>query len=282
MVPRLTITEGDVFIPEVWSKDVLVAREASLVMSKLVDRYDEDAAEGGDTINIPQISNLTAYAKAANTSVTLQAPTETDVNLSLNRHFEASILIEDRMAKQAKRTYALLQKYSARAGYAVSKQMDADLAGLYSGLSQYVGDGSTAVSRTNLLRAVQYLDDAEAPETERYGVWKPAAKADLLDIDGFVFAEHIGTDVPVRKGLVGELFGITNYITTQVVTVAATPSVVHNLIFHREAFALAVQMQPRMQFQYKQEYLGTLATVDSLWGYGEQRDDHAVDYRSST
>lgn len=282
MVPRFTISEANVFLPEVWTKDVLVAREASLVLAKLVDRYDEDAAEGGDTINIPIVSNLTAYAKAANTSVTLQSPTEDDVNLALNRHFEASILVEDRVAKQAKRTYALLQKYSARAGYAVSKQMDTDLSGLYSSLSQYVGDGSTAISRTNLLRSVQYLDDAEAPESERYGVWKPAAKADLLDIDGFVFAEHIGTDVPVRKGLVGELFGLTNYVTTQITTVAATPSVVHNLVFHKEAFALAVQMQPRMQFQYKQEYLGTLATVDSLWGYGIQRNDHAVDYRSST
>lgn len=281
MVPRFTVTEGDVFIPEIWTKEVLIAREAALRFSDLVERYDEDAAEGGDTLNIPQIGNLSANAKLANTSVTLQAPTETDVNLSLNRHFESSILIEDRMAKQAKRTYDLLMKYAKRAGYAIAEQMDTDLAGLYSGLSQYVGDGSTAVTRTNMLRAVQYLDDAKAPETERYGVWKPAAKADILDIDGFVFAEHMGTDVPVRKGVFGELFGIVNYVTTQVITQAATPSVVHNLVFHKEAFALAVQMAPRTQFQYKQEYLGTLATVDSLWGYATQRADHAVDFRSS-
>lgn len=281
MVPRFTVTEGNVFIPEIWTKEVLVAREASLRFAELVERYDEDAAEGGDTLNIPQISNLDANAKLANTSVTLQAPTETDVNLSLNRHFEASILIEDRMAKQAKRTYTLLTKYAQRAGYAIAEQMDSDLAGLYSLLSQTVGDGSTAVSRTNYLRSVQYLDDAKAPEMDRYGVWKPAAKADLLDIDGFVFAEHIGTPNLVRKGIVGELFGVVNYVTTQVVTQSATPNVIHNIMFHREAFALAVQMAPRTQFQYKQEYLGTLATVDSLWGYAVQRADHAVDYRSS-
>lgn len=281
MTPRFTITEGDVFVPEVWTKEVLVAREEMLVMAKLVERYDEDAAEGGDVLNIPQISNLSANAKLANTSVTLQAPTETDVNLSLNRHFESSILIEDRMARQAKRTYTLLEKYSQRAGYAVSEQMDTDLLGQYASITNSVGDGSTAVTRTNLLRAVQYLDDAKAPETERYGVWKPAAKADLLDINGFVDASQIGSDVPVRKGIVGELFGLINYITTQVATQAATPNVIHNVVFHKEAFALAVQIQPRTQFQYKQEYLGTLATVDSLWGYAIQRNDHAVDYRSS-
>lgn len=281
MIPRLTISTSDVFIPEIWSKDVLAAREMALIMSGLVERYDEDAAEGGDVINIPQLSNLTATAKAASTSVTLQAPTETDVNLSLNRHFESSILIEDRLAKQAKRVYTLLQKYAAKSGYAVGKQMDTDLLGQYGSITNHVGDGSTAVSRTNLLRAVQYLDDADAPEEERYGVWKPAAKADLLDIDGFVFTEHIGSDAPVRKGLTGDLFGIRNYVTSNVPVAAGTPTVVHNVIFHKTAFALAVQIQPRTQFQYKQEYLGTLATVDSLWGYALQRDDHAVDYRSS-
>lgn len=281
MVPRMTVTTGDVFIPEIWAKEALLAREAKLLMSKLVERYDEDAAEGGDTINIPIVGNLAANAKLANTSVTLQAPTETDVNLSLNRHYESSILIEDRLLKQAKRVYAILTKYSQKAGYAVAKTMDSDLTGLYSLLSQYVGNGSTAPTRTNILRAVQYLDDAEAPDEERYGVWKPAAVADILDIDGFVKANEAGTDVPLRKGIIGDTFGIMNYKTTQVAVEAGTPNVVHNLIFHKSAFALAVQMPLRTQFQYKQEYLGTLCTVDSLWGYGVQRADHAVDFRSS-
>ncbi len=281
MVPRMTITEGDVFIPEIWTKDVLVAREAMLVMSKLVTRYDEDAAAGGDTLNIPEIGNLVAYEKAKNTSVTLQAPTETDVNLSLNRHFESSILIEDRLIKQAARVYAILTKYSQRAGYAVAKKMDSDLTGLYSSISQTVGSGSAAPTRTTLLRAMQYLDDAEAPEMERYGVWKPAAVADLLDIDGFVKANDSGATLPLRKGVIGDLFGFMNYKTTQVQVEAGTPTVVHNLLFQKEAFALAVQMQPRTQFQYKLEYTGTLCVVDSLWGYAVQRADHAVDFKSS-
>jgi hypothetical protein len=35
-----------------------------------------------------------------------------------------------------------------------------------------------------------------------------------------------------------------------------------------------------MQFQYKQEYLGNLATTDAIWGYGEYRDTFGVDFRS--
>lgn len=281
MVPRMTITTGDIFIPEVWSKNVLLARESKLVMAKLVERYDEDAADGGDVINIPQVSNLTAYAKAASTSVTLQAPTETDVNLSLNRHYEASILIEDRLKVQSKRVYNLLEKYSTKAGYAVGGQMDDDLLGLYSSLTQYVGDGSTALADTAILRAVQYLDDADAPEMDRHFVIKPAAKADILVLDKFSLYQNIGSINPITRGAIGEIYGNDVWVTTNVPVEAATPTVVHNIMFHKEAFALAVQMQPRVQFQYKQEYLGTLATTDSLWGYAIQRNDHAVDVRSS-
>lgn len=279
MIPRFTIAEGDVFIPEIWSKDLLIAREAMLVLSRLVDRYDEDAADGGDVIHIDQISNLVANAKAANTSVTLQAPTETGVDLNLNRHFEASILIEDRIAKQAKRAYSLLQKYAERAGYAVAKTQDSDLAGLYSSLTQSVGSGSVNLTDENLLRANQYLDDAEAPENDRHLVIKPAGKADLLAIDKFTLYHNVGDANAIRKAAIGDLYGFDVWTTTQIKVQAATPNVVHNLLFHREAFALAVQMQPRMQFQYKQEYLGTLATADSLWGFGVQRNDHAVDVR---
>lgn len=281
LVPRMTITEGDVFIPEVWAKDLLVARESLLTFAKLVKRYDEDAAEGGDTIHIDNLSNLNVNAKLANTIVTLNAPTETGVTLNLNRHFESSILIEDRLKVQAKRVFNILQQYSERAGYAVAKQMDADIAGLYSSLTQNVGDGSTALGDTGLLAATQKLDEADVPETDRHLVVKPAGRADLLAVDKFTLYHNVNSDQAIRKGAIGDLYGFDVWVTNQIKKETATPNVVHNLLFHRDAFALAIQLQPRVQFQYKQEYLGTLVTADSLWGYAVQRADHAVDVRSA-
>lgn len=280
MVPRMNITTGDSFIPEVWVKDLLLAREALLVMPKLVSRYDEDAQEGGDTLHIDQISNLSANAKLANTSVTLQAPTETGITLNLNRHFEASILIEDRLKFQAKRVFNLLQQYAQKGGYAVAKQANADLLGLYPSLTQNVGDGVTDLGDSQLLRANQYLDDADAPEVDRHLVIKPAAKADLLALDKFTLYHNVNTDKAIRKAAIGDIYGADVWTSTQVIVEDLTNDIVHNLLFHKEAFAFAEQLAPRMQFQYKQEYLGTLCTTDSLWGYAVQRNDHAVDVRS--
>lgn len=293
---QMTITTGDVFLPEVWSKETQRATEATLVLANLVKRFDSDVADGGDLLDVPKISNLTASAKAANTQVTLNSPTESNFQMSINRHFESSYLVEDRLAKQA--AYRLMEEYSPKAGYAVASQMDADLAGLYSGLSQSVGNSTTDVTDANICLAIQYLDDANAPQTDRYFVVKPAGLSHMRQIQKFSEYQMLGTTPTpivsgglaqhtggaVRRigpnGFVGVVYNLEVYMSTALVEESGTSDTVHNLIFQKEAFALAVQQKPRMQFQYKQEYLGTLATTDAIWGFGEFRDAFAVDFRS--
>jgi hypothetical protein len=47
-------------------------------------------------------------------------------------------------------------------------------------------------------------------------------------------------------------------------------------LFHPEFGVLVEQLGVRVQTQYKQEYLGTLLTADTLYGTGELRDTSAV------
>ncbi len=294
---QMTITTGDVFIPEIWSKEVQLATQSTLVLANLVKRFDEDVADAGDTLHVPKVSNLTAYAKAANTQVTLNAPTEGEFTMSINRHFEASYLVEDRLKTQAK--YKVLQEYSPKAGYAIGQKIDSDIAGLYSGLSQTVGNSTTDITDANIVRGIQYLDDADAPQTDRYFAIKPAGLAHLRLIDKFSRWDALGivpnpaagagglsngTGGVVRRigpnGLVGVVYGLEVYMSTNLTEESGTSDIVHNLLFQKEAFALGIQLKPRMQFQYKQEYLGTLATTDALWGFAEYRDAFAVDFRA--
>ena len=292
----MTITTGDVFLPEVWSRETQRATEAALVLANLVKRFDDELTDGGDLLRVPLVSNLTANAKAANTQVTLNAPTETAFTMNINRHFEASYLVEDRLKALSK--YNLLQQYSGKAGYAVGVRIDSDIAGLYSGLSQTVGNSTTDITDANLVRAIQYLDDADAPQTERYFVIKPAGLAHLRLIQKFSEWQSLGlvpnpasgagglgnVNSTVRRigpnGFVGTLYNVEVYMSTNLTEESGTSDTVHNLLFQKEAFALGMQQKPRTQFQYKQEYLGTLATTDALWGFAEYRDTFGVDFRS--
>jgi hypothetical protein len=45
---------------------------------------------------------------------------------------------------------------------------------------------------------------------------------------------------------------------------------------HKEAMVLVEQVGVRSQTQYKQEYLGTLFTADTLYGVAELRDYSSV------
>jgi len=293
---QMTITTGDVFLPEIWSREVQRATEATLVLANLVKRFDDELTDGGDLLRVPLVSNLTANAKAANVQVTLNAPTETQFTMNINRHFEASYLVEDRLKAQSK--YNLLDQYSGKAGYAISTQIDSDLAGLYSGLAQNVGNSTTDITDANIVRAIQYLDDANAPQTDRYFVIKPAGLAHIRLIDKFSRWDALGlaagpaagagglanvTSVVRRigpNGFVGTIYNLEVYMSTNLTEESGTSDTIHNLLFQKEAFALGVQLQPRTQFQYKQEYLGMLATSDAIWGFGEYRDTFGVDFRS--
>jgi hypothetical protein len=293
---QMTITTGDVFLPEVWSREVQRATEATLVLANLVKRFDSELTDGGDLLRVPQISNLSANAKAANTQVTLNAPTESQFTMNINRHFESSYLVEDRLKAQSQ--YNLMQEYSGKAGYAIGSRIDSDIAGLYSGLSQSVGNATTQLTDANLTRAIQYLDDANAPQTNRYFVIKPAVLAQIRRLSKFAEWNGLGISPNpasgagglssgssvVRQigpnGFVGTVYNIDVYMSTNLTEESGTSDTVHNLLFHKEAFALGMQMKPRTQNQYKQEYLGMLVTTDSLWGFAEYRDAFGVDFRT--
>ena len=285
-ISPISPTTAAVFIPEVWSAEILRETEANLVFADKVKRYDGDVAQFGDIIHIPNLSNLTANNKTVGESVTVQAPTEVEKTITINLHKEASFYIDDMAKVQSK--YDLMGEYTKKAGYAIAKAIDTSVASLYSGLSQHVGDGSTDITDANIIRAIQYLDEANAPENDRYLVINPAAKADLMAIDKFVLRTGPGWSVdnsPIlhgakENGFWGDIYGVKVYVSTNVVTEAGSPNVVHNMLFQKEAFGLAIQQNPRTQSQYKLEYLSNLTVCDVMYGVAELRDTFAVDFRA--
>jgi len=277
---QITVTTAAVFIPEIWAMDIIAAAESALVMTKLVTDMSKWGKDG-DIIHVPNVSNLTINAKLANTPVTLQSPTETEIELTINKHYETSFLVEDIAKVQANQD--LRGIYTRKAGYAIARQMDSDLLGLYSGLTNSVAAGA-AVSYAELTEAMEYLDLADAPEVERYLVIHPTVKKDLLDVNEVKDRDFRtpSDPAPTQTGLIGDILGCKVFSTNQVVgTTVSEVTTRHNLMFQRGAFGLAVQLGPRVQASYIQEYLGTLVTVDVLYGIVELRDDHAVDIQST-
>lgn len=264
--------------PNIWSAETLKARESALVLAGLVKRYDRDVAAKGQTVEIPNLSNLTAHAKVANTAVVLNSPTEGKTTITLDQHWEASVLIEDFAEVQS--AYDAAAEYRQKTGYAIAEKMDSFIAtDMTTNFTQTVGTYGSALSYATVLDAKQKLDEAKAPMTERYFVVTPKGHRDLLNIDEFVRYDAMGAASQpsgYSTGRVGMVLGSDVYMSQNLVVTAGTPTENNCLFFHREAYALAVQEQPKTEMQRKAEYLGDLIVTSAIWGGKVLRTDHGV------
>jgi len=295
---HVTLTEANVFIPEVWSDDVIAAFKANLVVKPLVNTLNF-TGQKGDVIRIPKPTRGNAVAKSSETQVTLIAATETDTTITINQHWHYARLIEDIVVKQA--LESMRRFYTDDAGYSLAKRVDTFIHSLgstfrtgsaYSGA--YIGsDGTTAWSASAngnagnaasltdeaIRRTVQRLDDADVPNSNRVWVIPPVEKRKLLGISRFTeqaFTGESGDGNSIRNGLVGNLYGTPVYVSSNVATVADAGAATDQyavLYFHKDAIVFVEQMAPRMQSQYKLEWLGDLMVADTIFGGANVRPE---------
>ena len=293
-------TSAATFIPEIWSDEVIAAYQKSLVLANLVTKMSMTGKKG-DTLHLPKPTRGAAYAKAANTAVTLQADTESEVTITIDKHFEYTKLIEDITDVQA--LASLRTFYTGDAGYALAKQVDDDLFALGKSLGD--GDGSdwthsnvyypdastglTAYAVDTVASAdvftdaifrdlIQLADDADVPMDGRVFVIPPSLRNAIMGIDRYVSSDFVDGR-GVNNGLIGNLYGIDVYVTSNCPTIesaadnAAGGAVKASMLVHKDTMVLVEQMGVRSQTQYKQEYLANMYTADTLYGTGVLRAD---------
>jgi N4-gp56 family major capsid protein len=291
-----TVTTAADFIPELWSDEVIAGYKKNLVVGNLVSKIAHKGKKG-DTIHIPQPTRGSATAKSANTAVSIQSDTHSKVDLSIDKHYEYSVLIEDITEVQA--LNSLRRFYTDDAGYALATQVDTDLftltealqggtaggsnadawekAYIGSGTTNYTGNSSNAADITDAgLRAmILVLDNANVPMDNRSLIIPPVCANDLLGINRFTEQQYIGSGDAIKTGKIGMIYGIDVYISTNcpTTTTADTATDRVGVMMHKDALALVEQMSVRSQTQYKQEYLGDLFTADTIYGVGELRND---------
>ena len=291
-----TASVANNFIPELWSDEVIGSYKSNLVLANLVTKMSHKGKKG-DTIHIPAPSRGSASAKAANTQVTLSAATNSVVNISIDKHYEYSKLIEDIAEVQA---LASMRKfYTDDAGYALATQVDDDLFALMEGLQggtvggsgaaaweQAVigGDGTTTytgassnasdITDAGIRKMILALDNADVPMDNRSLILPPVAANDLLAINRFTEQQFIGNGDAIATGKIGQIYGVDVFVSSNCPAISTTGRV--GSLFHRDAIVFAEQVGVRTQTQYKQEYLGDLFTADTIYGTGELRNDAGI------
>lgn len=275
---HIDATTADAAIAEIWSRKAQIAREENLVLAELVNTDYREEMSYGDTLHVFNVSNLTVQTKnrSANAAVLYETVTETNTDLTVGTWEYSAVAIETATARQVSQD--LLERYAPKQSYALAESLDAGLAARIDDFSQTVGTLTVENTYDELLRAVQYLDDANAPQTGRAFFISPAAKAGFMKLDAFVNADYskLNADFsPARKeSLLGSWMGIPIYFSTNV---EGTNGAGHdNGLFQREAVALIAQMRPTTHTMFDIDYLARKVVVEQLYGLGEMRDDHGV------
>ena len=303
-------TAADVFIPEIWSDEVIAAYKQSLKMAPLVKRLPMTGKKG-DTIHIPKPIRGTASAKAEAVAVTIQANLELDLDITINRHFEYSRMIEDIVDVQA--LSSLRRFYTDDAGYSLAQQVDDDLvncgtgfgdgtlnldvpetigtawensncyysnaalgAALYTDDLVASGDNFTDLAFRDLIKL---MDDANVPMDNRVLIIPPAARKTIMGLERYVSSDF-RNDRTVGSGYIGEIYGVDIYVSSNAPLMedadsnsASTLDTRGCLFFHQDAIVLVEQMGVRSQTQYKQQYLADLFTADTIYGAAVYRPE---------
>lgn len=237
----------------------------NLVLLPLIKHYDADVQSSGQTLEIPNVSGISANLKSANTVVTLNYNTETKTTITLNQHYESSFLVEDILKVQS--AYDLRSDYTQAAAYAIAEKIDSSLATAMTATWTAYGAAGTALGDTVILAVNRYLSENKAPRTDRALVVHPKGESELLAIDKFVRYDALGTGEAIKNGKLGTIYGNEVFMSQNLVYLDTATDEYNHLLFHKDAWAIAMQLQPRTQASYKQEYLGWLVTVDVLYGH---------------
>lgn len=285
-----TFTTADlqVMIPEIWGDRINDFFKCKLIIADFFTDRSGELAEGGNTLHTPNLTEMSANTKTNAVAVTLNSPTETDIDLVINTWKEVSFAIEDREAAFVKQSYAIQERYAKNAGYTLGATLESAIAALFSGFTSTVGASSTNIADSDIRSAIATLEnncvdmDEVAFFLHPNTFWKG-----VQAIDKFSLAINSPVNDPTSKDPMAFLYGIPVYKSTFIPVVLGGRV---NLLAHKDAIHFATSTLPvmtygkgmigkhgvRVQSSYIPDYLSTLTTADLLFGVVENRDNAAV------
>lgn len=208
------------FRPEIWSAELLVALQKSLVYAgpTVVNRdYEGEISEAGDTVRITSISDPTIATYTPNVSViSPEELTDSQRTMVVDQAKSFAFKVDDVDARQARGN--VMTTAMQRAAYRLADVVDQYVAGLYTGIQTANVLGSTGAPIDTFTTATDAYDKvlvpmrtvlakANVPSSGRFIIVSPEFVGSLLKDARFVKVNESGTETGLRNGIVGRAAG---------------------------------------------------------------------------
>lgn len=285
------------FIPEIWANEALEILRSNIVMAPLVTRDTDitNAFSVGSKLHIPYAGTLVANDKTTNTSVTKQVPTSTDTTVTLNKHKEATVLVEDFTAAQA--NPVLMQSLIRAQIVALAEQVETDLIATYASFSGTLGTSGTDLTAATVRAVNKKFTDNKIQRGNRHLLLATKDSTALMADANLAqfFAYNAGRGELTNGQITSDLYGVSIHESQLVPVVTGTPNSTKGLAFDPGAIILASRRLPdapqgtgavqsvvtdpvsglalRVTMSYNADNLGVQVTMDTLYGVSKLRDE---------
>ena len=266
------VTPAANYIEEIWAPELSDATQAHLGLASYVDRSFDKVMRKGDIVHIQDASNPAVRVKSEDTAATWSNRTETQQNVTINRQAYVGFLVEDIAELQAK--YGIRQIYTTKAKYSLMAYVEGDatsgLASLPASFSQLVGALGTDPVTDDLIRAKQYLDDGDVPESDRFFYASPPTHAALLKQDVFISGDY-GPSGAVQSGNAPKaVYGATTHVSSLANNTPSASGQSYSWWGHKKGVALIMQRTPSVHLEWENLHIGWSVIIDIIYQFAER------------
>lgn len=255
----LNDTTNAVFIPTIIAQKCLQRFPAYLNLAKTVARdSDYETASFGKVIQVAKTGAVVANDKAAGNTFTKQNPTGTNVSVTLDKHKEVTIVIDD--VTKVLENQDTQMKYAQDGAIALAEAVELSIAQLHPSINATLTWNRTSATTidASMLAIRKYFTDQKVPQLEqRYFYVDSTVYNDLLGTDKYSRYDARGDGKTIADATVIRTYGLEIH-ESQIIqsTVTGSPVAYHNLAYTRDAFIMASRPLPKVA-----PGLGTVSSV---------------------
>ncbi|HMB77137.1 MAG TPA: P22 phage major capsid protein family protein [Kiloniellaceae bacterium] len=219
-------------------------KKSLVAMSVTNQDYEGEITGAGDTVHITRPAAVTVGSYTVRTNITVQEPTETQLDLLIDQQDYFAIDVED--IEQVQANVALIPAYLEEANFSLADDADQYVFGLYT-----EADADNVVAKATLtastiwdaiVEAKRRLSLNNVPHNGRFMVLSPYEIELLEKSDEFQRASDLGDEV-ARNGFMGRAAGFSIFESNNLTEAADGSDTVRHCVFgHTIATTFANQI----------------------------------------
>jgi hypothetical protein len=240
-----------------------------------MDMSDLLAMAGGDILRVPKLANRTATTRTLTSfaQVTPVGATESQFSMNVQTWVIDPEFVSDALPAQTK----LFQKgqIDGKMQRAIAEKFDTDMWANYTTLTVSKGtdDGATAASPDDIFDALEAMDSAFVPKSDRVIILSPKTYWGFVKNNIIPSGDYF-SEKAKESGRIPQMGGVEVRLSQNLPTTANGSRV--NLVLHKEAFAFAIAQPARVRSQQTLDHLGETIVGDMLYGTGCYRAEAGV------